>query len=71
MFATKKQLLFTAHERLSQHTGKRFKDIVEKCLTCLDEDTTWYIVDNKCASKIDIGVEFIKNVLLQLQEIVI
>jgi len=39
-FATKNQLLFIAHERLSQHIGKRFKDTVEKCLTCLDEDTT-------------------------------
>lgn len=70
-YAIKKQLLITTDEHLSQHTGRRFKNIVEKCLTCLDYDTTWCRVDNKGASEVDVGVEFIENVLLQLQEIVV
>jgi hypothetical protein len=70
-FAVKKQLLVTADEKLSRHTGKRFKDVVEKCLTCLDDDSTWYQVDDRGASEIDVGVEFVENVLLQLQEIVV
>jgi hypothetical protein len=70
-FAIKKELLITMEGQLAQFTGKRFKDIVEKCLTCLDDDTTWHQMDDKGASQIDAGVEFVENVLLQLQEIVI
>jgi len=70
-FAIKRQILVAANEQLSQHTGERFKDVVEMCLTCLDDDSTWYQVDDKGAAEIDIGVEFIENVLLRLQEIVV
>ena len=70
-FVIKKQLLITANEQLLQLTGRRFKDIVETCLTCLDDGSPWCQVDEKGASEIDVGVEFIENVLLRLQEIVV
>ena len=71
-FALKKQLLVTADGQLARHTGERFKDVADKCLTCLDDDSAWSRADDsQKTSDVDMGVEFIENVLLQLQDIVI
>lgn len=72
-FAIKTKLLLAADEKLPLLMGQRFKQIVERCLTCLDDETTstWDQVEEKCNSDIDVGVEFIENVLVQLHEIVI
>ena len=69
--ATKAQILQETNQYLPRHVGHRYKEVVEKCLTCLDDDTAWDQVDDSKVADIDIGVEFIENVLLQLHEIVI
>lgn len=70
-YMIKGEMLATAEKELPSHVGIRFQNVVEKCLTVLDEQTTWDQVDEKGALEVDVGVEFIENVLLQLHEIVI
>lgn len=70
-FSTKRIMLKLANEALPRCTGQRFSDVVERCLTVLDGDTTWDQVDEKGSSEIDIGVEYIENILVQLHEILI
>lgn len=65
----KTRILTEVHRALSPCTGQRFRDVVAKCLTCLDDDSAWDQVDEQKIADIDVGVEFIENVLLQLQEI--
>lgn len=70
--STKRIMSTLASEGLLRCTGKRFSDVVEKCLTVLDEeDATCDQVDEKGALEIDIGVEHIENILMQLHGIVI
>ncbi|OQE43571.1 hypothetical protein PENCOP_c003G04896 [Penicillium coprophilum] len=73
-FAIKKQLLALAKDRLPCLVGDRYTDIVIACLCCLDEskdnifEAGSHVKDN---DGIIIGVRYIENVLLRMEELTI
>lgn len=69
--STNKTLFTLADEILPRSTGKRFSEVVKKCLTVLDTKSTWDQVSEKGTTEIDIGLEYIENILIQLHEIMI
>ncbi|MCJ1403822.1 hypothetical protein MMC11_007045 [Xylographa trunciseda] len=67
----KKRMMVVAEEQLPMHMGDKLTQVVSKCLGCLDDTEFWNESDDEGSEDVNIGVQFIENVLLQLQEIVI
>ena len=74
--AIKAHLVFLAEEMLPARMGRKYTDIVLLCLQCLDRGTSLAEVgdDGGFEDLVDedgivVGVEYIENVLLKIQEI--
>ncbi|KAJ5127737.1 hypothetical protein N7448_008516 [Penicillium atrosanguineum] len=74
-FAIKKQLTMLAKARLPALVGDRYTDIVLACLGCLDknEDNVFDMqgIDTRDEDGIIIGVRYIENVLLKIEELLV
>ena len=70
-FGTKKRFMSIAEKQLPIYAGDKLTRIVSKCLGCLDEPESWNESEYNGSKDINVGVQFIENVLLQLQEIAV
>ncbi|KAE8395442.1 hypothetical protein BDV23DRAFT_194145 [Aspergillus alliaceus] len=68
-FAMKRELVSMAKDRLPVLVGDRYTDIVLACLCCLDVVGDNIFSDVKDNDNIVIGVRFIENVLVKLEEL--
>ena len=70
-FSIKKRLMSVAEKQLPIYAGDKLTQIVFNCLGCLDDPDSWNKSEYNGSKDINVGVQFIENVLLQLQEIVV
>ena len=70
-FGIKKKLVSIAEERLPPSVGQRLTDTVVNCLTCLDGPESWDHFEEDGSQEVNVGVQFIENVLVGLHEIVV
>ncbi|KAK4893278.1 hypothetical protein LTR27_008401 [Elasticomyces elasticus] len=70
--AIKEHLVALARRKLPQVMGEIYTEVVISCLTCLDEDSLDYGDEEDAGEKADdvlVGVRFIEQVLMKLNEI--
>ncbi|KAK1069713.1 hypothetical protein LTR12_013708 [Friedmanniomyces endolithicus] len=67
----KEHLVTLAKHRLPRTMGEVYTEVVVSCLTCLDEDNTEYANDEESGDVggVLVGVRYIEQVLLKLNEI--
>ena len=70
-FAQKRLLAALALEHLPRRMGKRYTEVVLKCLKCLDDSDNPMMEGANLLDKdeMQIGVRFIEHILLGMQEI--
>ncbi|KAK3631483.1 hypothetical protein LTR56_016847 [Elasticomyces elasticus] len=72
--AIKDHLVALAKRKLPQLMGEIYTEVVISCLTCLDEDSLDYGDEEDAGEKADdvlVGVRFIEQVLMKLNEILV
>ncbi|KAK2766644.1 hypothetical protein FQN54_005955 [Arachnomyces sp. PD_36] len=70
-FAAKRKLVTLAKDRLPSLVGDRYTDIVLACLCCLDEGEGNVFSNVKDNDGIVVGVRYIENILVKLEELLI
>ncbi|KAE9363176.1 hypothetical protein N431DRAFT_423682 [Stipitochalara longipes BDJ] len=70
-FAIKRALTEMATEKLPRNMGMKYTDIVMSCLTCLDADDVAGFADEDLNDEdgILVGVRYIENILLRIQDL--